>query len=184
MSTIKLNDFVLRQTAESPYSHFDGTWDELLEMVKANLPRSREGFRDGVLLVPVPPDRFRTAVTPLSRESILKAEFASRRADEEPFIRVNVIGPKTRGAAAEVVVYRRDVLGPEATTDADYEVISINVSLGDTPEPMHPVAMARNFLGLAGGTKGNYSAEQFARAIIFWATHAMAATCPLAGASG
>jgi hypothetical protein len=35
------------------------------------------------------------------------------------------------------------------------------------------MAMARNFLVLPGGTKAEYTAAQFAEAIIYWSTRAM-----------
>ena len=38
---------------------------------------------------------------------------------------------------------------------------------------MTPMAMARNFLALPGGTKAEYTAAQFAEAIIYWSTRAM-----------
>jgi hypothetical protein len=38
---------------------------------------------------------------------------------------------------------------------------------------MAPVTMARNFLGLVGGTRGEFTAEQFAKSIMYWATHAV-----------
>jgi hypothetical protein len=40
-------------------------------------------------------------------------------------------------------------------------------------EPMSPIAMAKNLLGLPGGTHADYTAEEFARSILFWARHAM-----------
>ena len=38
---------------------------------------------------------------------------------------------------------------------------------------MHPVAMARNMLGLPGGSEATYTAEEFATAIVYWSTRAM-----------
>jgi hypothetical protein len=38
---------------------------------------------------------------------------------------------------------------------------------------MDPMTMARNFLVLEGGTKGDFTAQQFAESIVFWSTHAL-----------
>ena len=45
-------------------------------------------------------------------------------------------------------------------------------------EPMDPYTMARNFLHLKGGTKGDFTAEQFAQSIVYWNNHAMTAGKP------
>lgn len=174
--TLAVNNFALRQTPESPFSHFAGTWDELLDLVRDNWDRGKAGPREGVVLIPIPNDgRFFSAVTPLTLDTLLTAKFAARRPGEDPFITVNALGPKAPGKLAVAVMYQHGVLEPkDRSSDADYELVSLNVLLTEEPEPMHPVAMARNFLGLAGGSKSVYSAEEFAKAIVYWASHAMA----------
>ena len=42
---IHVNEFVKRQTAESRFSHFTGTWEELVEQVEANFEDAR-GYGD------------------------------------------------------------------------------------------------------------------------------------------
>jgi hypothetical protein len=171
---ILLNPFVNRQTPASPFSHFEGDGGELLSLVRDNFHRAVPGYKDGVLEVPVPPDRFRSAVTPLREGQTLTATFAARREGEAPFLTVNVVAPKAQAKEVKIILYSHAILGGDAATEADYEVISINASILEGGEPMHAVAMARNFLGLAGGTKAEYTAEQFAKAVLFWASHAMA----------
>jgi hypothetical protein len=62
-------------------------------------------------------------------------------------------------------------------TGADWEIVSINANIYDTDMPMTPMAMARNQLADtedgAGGTKANYTGEEFAKAIVFWNTHTL-----------
>jgi hypothetical protein len=45
-----INSFVKRQTPDSEFSHFDGNWNELLQMVEEFYPNYKEGYRDGVVL--------------------------------------------------------------------------------------------------------------------------------------
>jgi hypothetical protein len=61
----------------------------------------------------------------------------------------------------------------EAETDSDWEIISINARATVDDEPLTPMAMARNFLEFTGGTKAEYSAEEFAKSIVYWSNKAM-----------
>lgn len=172
---IKTNQFAKRQTAESAFSHVDCSWEELESTVEQYFHRARPGYKDGVKLVPVPVAGFYTSIVELDAETPLKASFAPRCEGEEPFIQVTVPASRKRLAnAVEIVVYSHETLGDDASTDADWEIVSINARPTDEPEPMTPMAMARNFLELPGGTKAEYTAEEFARAIVFWSQHAMA----------
>ena len=76
---------------------------------------------------------------------------------------------------AEIIIYSHEVLKQknENTTDAEFEIISINCRMSEEPEPQTPIAMARNFLDLPGGTKAEYTAQQFAEAIVYWSRRAM-----------
>lgn len=172
-ASIGINPFAKRQVADSPYSHFDGTWEELAAMVKEAFPDRKAGYKAGVVLVSLNPDRFWSAVTPIKPGARLIAEFANRRAGEEPVLTVRVAGQKVRARTVHAVVYHKGVLGADAATGMDWEVVSINTSVAEGEEPMAPVTMARNHLGLPGGSKANYTADEFAKAIMFWATHAM-----------
>jgi hypothetical protein len=175
---IKCNSFVQRQTLASPFSCFTGTWEELEAMAETALAEGREraGYRQGIVLVSVDPDRFYTGVVALHDGDpfVLTATFAARRPDEVPFIDVRASsGEKLRAKHVDLVLYSHETLGGEAATIADWEIVSINARSTEAPEPMSPVAMARNFLELAGGTKATYTAQEFAEAIDFWSRHAM-----------
>lgn len=171
--TIKLNAFVKRPAADALSYHFEGSEEELLALVGANFHRAKAP-KNGVMVVPVPPGRFRTAVVPVTPETPLKAECEARREGEDAFIMVKAAAPKAPARTVNIVLFHRDLLGPDATTDADYEVVSINAFTVEGP--MTPLAMAKNFLCLPGGTKADYTAEEFARSIIFWAKHAVTAS--------
>lgn len=176
MANIQYNEFVRRQTPESGFSHFEGTEQELLDLTLAHFGEAKQGYKQGVLLVPVPADRFRTGVVLVSPETILTASFAPRREGEASFLSVQAAGEKTQARHAHVILYSREVLAEnnEGTADADWEVISINAWESDNIEPMDPMTMCRNFLELPGGPKGVWTAQDFAESILYWSTRARA----------
>lgn len=177
--SVTCNDFVKRQTASSPFSHFTGNWTELEALTVEYFHVAKAGYREGVRLICLPPaeaSRFLTAVVALTAETPLQAVYRPRREGEQPFVQVTApANEKTVAAAVEIVVYSHETLGADASTSADWEIVSINARPTLEPEPMTPMAMARNFLALPGGTQATYSAEEFAKAILFWSQHAMAA---------
>jgi hypothetical protein len=173
-------EFVKRQTKESGYSHFEGTWEELEGMIEDRLTYSKErschpGYRDGVMLVDMNPYYFRSAIVSLDEKSKLTANYAPRREGEYPFIRISAKAKKQRAKHASVVLYRHDVLeeNNERQTTAEWEVVCIKARYSDEEEPMCPMTMARNFLHLEGGTQGDFSAEDFAKSIVYWNNHCL-----------
>jgi len=169
---IAINSFCKRQTPESKYSHFDGTWDELAGLVQNHF----NGSDKGVVAVDVPAEGFFSGVSKLTEESKLSAEFSARRKGEEPYVQITATGSKLPAQSVKVIVYSHEILAKDGdnSTEADWEVVSINASTSATgSEPPTPVAMARNFLEMAGGTKRDYSAKEFAESILYWSQHAM-----------
>jgi hypothetical protein len=55
---IVASDFVKRQTKNSSHSYFDGSWEELVQLVTDNFNKQILGYRPGVILVPVPQKDF------------------------------------------------------------------------------------------------------------------------------
>lgn len=175
---VACGEFVKRQTKESGYSHFEGEWGFLEEMASARLciPQYvHPGYKDGVVLVDMPPEFFRSAIVGINDKSKLTANYAPRREGEAPFIRVSAQAKKQPAKHASVVLYRHDVLAEnnERETDAEWEIVCIKARTSDEEEPMDPYTMARNFLHLEGGTKGDFTAEQFAKSIVYWNNHVM-----------
>jgi len=179
---VACGEFVKRQTKESGYSHFEGSWEELEDEVEYFMDevafgtwRITSGYRDGVILVQLPPEWFRSAIVDLNEESTLTANYAPRRLGEDPFIRVSAKAKKQVAKHASVVLYRHDVLteNNERETDAEWEIVAIKARVTEEEEPMDPYTMARNFLHLKGGTKGDFTAEQFAKSIVYWNNHCM-----------
>jgi len=173
--SIGVNDFVKRQTQNSRYSYFDDTWEELVRLVKLNWCFKKEGYRDGVILVPLPPTKFYTSMCEITKDSVFETKFVSRREDEEPIKRTSLKnGEKTRANFADIVLYRYDVLreNSEQTGDCEWEIISINASPIENI-PMQAMTMARNMLNEEGGTKAEYTGQQFAESLWFWKDYCM-----------
>jgi hypothetical protein len=178
-------EFVKRQTPESGYSHFEGSWEELEDIASSVLMAGgygleppyciTPGYKDGVILVQMAPEKFRSAIVDLKEDSTLRANYAPRRLGEDPFIRVSAKAKKQPAKYASVVLYRHDVLAEnnERETDAEWEIVAIKARVTEEEEPMDPYTMARNFLHLKGGTKGDFTAEQFAKSIVYWNNHCM-----------
>lgn len=183
---VAAGEFVKRQTPESGYSHFEGTWEELADVAEAyiNTGLCTPGYKDGVVLVSIPErdgfgkpllNRFRSAIVDLKEDSQLTANYAPRRLGEDPFIRVSAKAKKQVAKHASLVLYRHDVLdeNDERETSAEWEIVAIKARVTEEEEPMDPYTMARNFLHLKGGTKGDFTAEQFAKSIVYWNNHCM-----------
>jgi hypothetical protein len=186
METIKVktNSFARRQTQESRFSNWIGTWESLESEVMAYIDRAKPGYRDGVMLVPLPVtsalDRnhgFFSGVVALKPDSKITTRFEARKPGEEPVIVVEAEGAKLPAKYVEIVIYRHDVLQEDGDGEHPgcWEIVSINASPLDHELPMDPVTMARNQLHKKGGTQGAYTPEQWAESVWFWASHAMVA---------
>lgn len=174
---IQASEFVKRQTPDSKFSHFDGTWEEVEVLTETHFDKAEPGYRDGVILVPIPADKVMSGVVEVTEGMPLVTSFIRRRPDEEPFIEAVAPGqPKLPAKTAKIVLYRHDVLeeGNEASCDAEWEIVSLNASPVEGEMPMHPITMMRNMMVRPGGTAATYTAEQFCEAIHFWSTRVMA----------
>lgn len=162
--------------------------NEVVDLVKENWDRRTPGAGETdctrKVLVPVPPkDFFCPATAKLVKGMPVQAEVVQRQDGESPYIQ-NFVTPedaKKFGAEIKVpaefvniVCYSAEALlenGGSRTTDCDWEIVTILAQRGYRGEPMTPLTMARNFLEMPGGTKGVYSAEEFANSIWYWANH-------------
>lgn len=167
--TFGINAFAARHTPESEFSHFEGTSEELLALVAAAFPKDK---RDGVVIVPVRPDRFCSGVVHLKEGDVLASTFAPRCVGEKAYTQTTVKRHKTPAHQVSIVVYHHTVPGLGPTTGQEWEVVSINAQTDAEPQPIHPVAMMRNQLGLPGGSPALYTSDEFARATLYWTTHA------------
>ena len=177
--TISMNEFALRHTQQSAYSFYNGSNDALITLVRTNWSQRRVGDNEGTFIVPVPAEGFFTSIVSITENTDLSAVWGKRTGatdDEHYYIQNYASGVKTMAKTVEIVVYNHDILASDNqnTSDSDYEIVSINAYTSDEAEPMSPITMARNYLDMTGSTKTDYTADQFAKAIWFWATHANA----------
>lgn len=186
LKLVECSEFVKRQTPESGYSHFKGTWDELASIASTyiNTGLAKQGYKKGVMLITVPEldqfrkpllSRFYSATVTIGEKTNLSVSFAPRQKGEDPFLRISAKGKKQPAAACEIICYHKDVLAEDndRSTLAEWEVIAIKARSSLEEEPMDPYTMARNFLHLKGGTKADFTAEQFAKSIVYWNNHCM-----------
>lgn len=181
MATVKCSKFVKRQTKNSSYSHFEGSWKDLEEMAERYLNGYdnlfiRSGYRDGVILIDLPGWMFKSSIVKLDEDSVVTANFSPRLEKESPCIKIFVEAEKETANYASLVLYRADVLEEDndRSSNADWEIVAIKARMTAEEEPMDPYTMARNFLHLSGGTKGNFSATEFAQSILYWNNHGLA----------
>lgn len=185
MRKVECSEFVKRQTPQSGYSHFDGTWEELAELANSLMKTAyvKEGYKKGVILLSVPTElygdptlnKFYSATQTITESTNLLINFAPRQKGELPFLRISAKGKKVPAQAAEIICYHKDILieDNDRSADVEWEIIAIKARASTEEEPMDPYTMARNFLHLKGGTKGDFTAQQFAESIVYWNGHCM-----------
>jgi hypothetical protein len=156
------------------HSHFTGSDEELVELVRAHWSGRRPGEgRDGldeVVVVPVPPDRFVCGTVRVDGTTPLHARFVRRQAHEDGYVEVTAEGPREPARHAAVVLYSAAALLANdgvRSTDCDWEIVCV-IASPVADEPMDPLSMARNMLAEPGGTPCRYTAEQFAEAVWYW----------------
>ena len=185
---IHMNSFANRQTADSRFSHYTGTTEELIELVAANFDNAKPAYRDGVILVPVDPGTdtipgFYSGVTLLNAGDTLSGAFEARREGEEPRKAVVANGrEKLPAKSVEIVLYASTVLAEDGSNEMDavegnWEIVSINANPFEGEMPIDPLVLMHNHFGSDGGTDTNLSDEDFVamlrNSFQFWKDKAM-----------
>lgn len=173
------SDFAaVRHVPGGKHTWFEGTPEELLELVRAGWEYRRPGAGrsdlDKVVVVPVDPAGFVSSTVLVDGSTVLHAVFDRRQAHEEGFVRVTAEGPREEVRHASVVMYSADTLLENDGTrsgDFDWEVVCLIAGPAEV-EPMDPLTMARNMLEKPGGTYCRYSAREFAESIWYWSARA------------
>lgn len=172
---IHINSFVRRQTAASGFSHWILTDEELLARIHVNFDKASPGYKDGVVLVPVSPDGFFSALVQLKAGDRLVGEYSARKANETPRKGTySLNGEKMPAVRVDIVLYRHDVLAEnkENETDADWEIVSVNASPTLEETPISTGTLIANHLQLSGGTSTNMTDSEFVtllrKSVEFW----------------
>lgn len=159
---------------------FDGSFEELVELTKAHFHDREPGtgsVEGDVVLVNVPPARFRTNIVSLDAHNAPDARlrWRERVAGEDSVGTVVIVSeaPLPPARFVQIVCYRADTLARDAgrSSDAEWEIVAINAQL-DRVTPMEPTTMLRNALHETGGTERAYTAEQWLEAVAHWSRHA------------
>lgn len=186
MVTIGWSNFAKKHSRLGTGNSYTTLSDEqLVELVKKNWDKRKPGAGETTLdrkvLVPIeqtdPPSFFCPPRIPLQVGMPVKAEVVTRQDGEDPYIQTYVTPEdakqwgfkETPAFTIDIVLYSAEALlenGGERSTSDEWEIVTILCSDGEQ-EPMMPLTMARNYLQLAGGTKSDYTAEEFARSIYF-----------------
>jgi hypothetical protein len=165
---ITTNTFAKRQTPDSRFSHFGGTWTELEQLVLDNWETAKPGYRSGVILIRVPAERFFSSMVELKDGDKLIGEFVPRQKGESPRKTLGVANRnKLPAVGVDVVLYSSKVLAEDndndlPSDDENWEIISINASMTPGDTPIHPMVLMHNHFGSSGGTATNLSDGDFA----------------------
>jgi hypothetical protein len=177
---IAISNFVRRQTQESQFSHWILSDAELIALVEANFAKAKNGYRNGVCLVPVNPQGFYSSVVKLEPGDKLAGVYEARKEGEEPRKSVySIKRNKIPAVSVDIVLYSHETLAEnnEQSCDAEWEIISVNASPTEGEMPIPTGALIANHLQLSGGTKTNMSNDEFVallrKSVEFWSDKAL-----------
>lgn len=162
--TIGINDFVRRQTEDSQYTHYKGSWNDLINRTTEQFVKGdfSYGYRDGVILVHMEEGEARNLFFTYTDFEMFEGmkletvfEKVKGREHEPPQLQIRIKEPKNKCNFVDIVLYRHDVLEEDgdASTDCDWEIVSINGRLKEEAPPMDPLTITRNWKHLPGGTE-------------------------------
>ena len=182
MEKVAVNDFVRRQIKGSGKTYSESLSFEKIaidaesQMIKGHF---KEGYRDGVRIVIGSETLLNKFVCPfvkIDSSTELKSKVVSRQKDEESYIQIRAkAGIPVEAGRIEYILYRHDVLAEnnEQSSNEAWELISIHaIPKGIKKLPIGPVTMMRNQLELKGGTKAEYTSDEWADSVRFWQQYA------------
>ncbi len=161
--TVGVSEFVKRQSEHSTFTHFNGEWEDLIELTKEEMSKGNltEGYREGVILVQMDKKDAKKFLTfdayPMFEGMKLDAQWARvpGREHEPAKFQVRILEPKIPCNYVDIVLYQKEVLleDKDNVTGADWDIVSINGRLAKNPPPIDPMTLVRNWLHLKGGTE-------------------------------
>ena len=169
MSTFTINPFARRQVANSRFTHFAGTDQDLLNRVAAAFD-SFDGDTSKVVVLPVDADGFFTGHALAEAGMKIEAKYESRRQGEAPRFHMGRVvedyeAAKVPAVAVSIILYPSTMLAPKDNSlpaeAGNFEVVSINARPTVEEEPIAPEALIANHLGEDGGTDHGLSDAEF-----------------------
>lgn len=187
MPDIIFNTFVRRQTINSPYTHWMIPDDEVIAraLVALELDLAQPGYRGGVLVVPVSPEGFFTALTTLEEGDELAGAFRPRREGEFPRKSFHKLAGddwvKPEAKAVDIILYASATLAEDGSNelpavDGNWEIVSINGRPTEGEAPIDPITLMYNHFHVPGSNDGGSSTgmsdsefvEALREAHIYW----------------
>ena len=163
MTTIVLNSFVRRQTIDSPFAHWMIPDEELIERTLAGFEQAEQGYREGVLVVPIDPSSIFTAMVTLEEGDELVGAFVARVPGEQPrkktYKKADENWTKPEAAAVDVILYASSTLAEDGdndlpSEDGNWEIVSVNARPTVEKEPINPGTLMFNHFHVEGSNDG------------------------------
>ena len=162
-------------TPSSGFSYYTKSWEELQELVAAQLSSVVPGYREGVVCVNIPDaGDFRSTLHNLQEGDIFTGEYVSRMPGEEPRKQLFVLGEPDVAVSAQVILYSSVLLADEGNNslppeEGNWEIVTILASAenleGAEPMPMPPDTLIANHFQMSGGTDTQMSDSEFVESL-------------------
>jgi hypothetical protein len=155
--------------------------NELIEWVSTHQESWVPGDKEGVFHCTIPKEWVRGEILTLIEGVNYEAEIsfkARKGVNEDPRKEIKVKGIALPDSldSADVILYSHALLGKDASSETDYEVIAVR-GLTAVPNPRSLDTLLHNIFGMSGGTAVEGSAEEKLEMIkasfLFWKDKAM-----------
>jgi hypothetical protein len=179
INQVTFNPFVTRQTAESPFSHTNLSFEEVANLLK-DVPSDRfsEGYKPAslsgrIILARLTDEQvkgnFYSAITLINEgEEVLEGNRSRREGEEPRPFREVVRDSKPQAKTVDLVYYNAPALAQDGDNISEldptnWELVSINASEDDnmSAPPITPVALYSNFHNLSGGTETSMTRAEY-----------------------
>jgi hypothetical protein len=147
---------------------------ELVALIEGNRASWTKGDREGIFFCSIPKEWVNGEIMTLKEGESYDATitFSARKGvAEEARQEVKVKGIADAVHSADVILYSHDLLGKDASSEMEFEVIAIR-GLTETPNPRPLSTLLHNIFNMSGGTQVEGTAEQLLAMIeesfLFW----------------
>ncbi len=148
--------------------------EALKSLIQSSRSSWTQGDKEGIFHCPIPKEWVKGEILTLKEgESYTaKVSFMARKGvAEQPRQEVKVEGIADPVHSADVILYSNSLLGKDASSEADFEVIAIR-GLTETPNPRPINTLLHNIFGMTGGTEVEGTAEEklemIRQSFMFW----------------
>jgi len=152
---------------------------ELVALIESNRASWTKGDKEGIFFCSIPKEWVKGEIITLKEGEFYDATitFSARKGvAEEARQEVKAKGIADAVHSADVILYSHELLGKDASSDAEFEVIAIR-GLTETPNPRPLNTLLHNVFNLSGGTpvEGTDAEklEMIRQSFLFWKDKAM-----------